>query len=89
MFLSVTCEYILRVYMSQSSVITVKVPEQMKKKMQQVNVNWSEYIRECVQRKIDEQKKKAAAVKLDEIRNRAKPVSEEELLAWIREGRER
>ena len=75
--------------MSQSSVITVKVPEQMKKKMQQVNVNWSEYIRECVQRKIDEQKKKAAAVKLDEIRNRAKPVSEEELLAWIREGRER
>jgi len=61
----------------------------MKKKMQQVNVNWSEYIRECVQRKIDEQKKKAAAVKLDEIRNRAKPVSEEELLAWIREGRER
>ena len=89
MFLSVTSEYILRICMSQSSVITVKVPEQMKKKMQQVNVNWSEYIRECVQRKIDEQKKKAAAVKLDEIRNRAKPVSEEELLAWIREGRER
>ena len=89
MFLSVTCGYILRICMSQSSVITVKVPEQMKKKMQQVNVNWSEYIRECVQRKIDEQKKKAAAVKLDEIRNRAKPVSEEELLAWIREGRER
>lgn len=75
--------------MSQPSVITVKVPEQMKKKMKQVNVNWSEYIRECVQKKIDEQKRKAAAVKLDEIRNRAKPVSEEELLVWIREGRER
>jgi Arc/MetJ-type ribon-helix-helix transcriptional regulator len=75
--------------MVQSSAITVKVPEQMKKKMQQVNVNWSEYIRECVQKKIDEQKKKAASIKLDEIREHAKPVSEDELLSWIREGRER
>ena len=75
--------------MAQSSVITVKVPDQMKKKMKQVNVNWSAYIRECVQKKIDEQKKKAAAARLDEIRNRAKPVTEEELLAWIREGREK
>ena len=75
--------------MVQSSVITVKVPDQLKEKMKQVKVNWSEYIRECVQKKIDEQKKKAASVKLDEIRKRAKPASEEELLSWIREGRER
>jgi Arc/MetJ-type ribon-helix-helix transcriptional regulator len=75
--------------MTQSSVVTVKVPDQMKKKMKQINVNWSEYIRECVQKKIDEQKKKDASAKLDEIRKRAKPVSEEELLSWIREGRER
>ena len=81
--------YILQIYMVQSSAITVKIPDQMKKKMKQVKVNWSEYIRECVQKKIDEQKKKAASVKLDEIRKRAKPVSEEELLSWIREGRER
>ena len=81
--------YILQICMVQSSAITVKIPDQMKKKMKQVKANWSEYIRECVQKKIDEQKKKAASVKLDEIRKRAKPVSEEELLSWIREGRER
>ena len=75
--------------MAESSVITVKVPDQMKKKMKQVKVNWSEYIRECVQKKIDEQKMRDAAVKLDEIRKRAKPVLEEELLSWINEGRER
>jgi len=57
--------------------------------MKQVKVNWSEYIRECVQKKIDEQKMKEASAKLDEIRMRARPVSEEELLTWIREGRER
>ena len=75
--------------MAESSVITVKVPDQMKKKMKQVKVNWSEYIRECVQKKIDEQKMRDAAIKLDEIRKRAKPVLEEELLSWINEGRER
>jgi hypothetical protein len=71
------------------NVITVKVPEDLKKQMNQVNINWSEYIRDCVQKKIDEQKMKQASAKLDQIRLRAKPVSEEELLSWIKEGRER
>jgi Arc/MetJ-type ribon-helix-helix transcriptional regulator len=74
---------------SQTNIITVKVPNELKKKMKQIDVNWSEYIRECVQKKIDEQKMKEASAKLDEIRMRAKPVSEEELQSWIREGRER
>jgi Arc/MetJ-type ribon-helix-helix transcriptional regulator len=71
------------------NVITVKVPDDLKEKMNQVNINWSEYIRECVQKRIDEQKMKEASAKLDEIRSRAKPVSEDELLSWIKEGRER
>lgn len=75
--------------MTEVNVITVKVPVELKKEMKQVNVNWSEYIRECVQKKIDEQKMKEASAMLDEIRLRAKPVSEEEMRAWIKEGRER
>ena len=81
--------YIPGCCMGQVNVITVKVPAELKKEMKQVKVNWSEYIRECVQKKIKEQKMRAASAKLDEIRARAKPVSEEELLSWIREGRER
>jgi post-segregation antitoxin (ccd killing protein) len=75
--------------MSETNIITVKVPNELKKEMKQVDVNWSKYIRECVQKKIDEQKMKEASVKLDEIRMRAKPISEDELLTWIQEGRER
>ena len=75
--------------MEQVEVITVKVPKELKRDMKQVDVNWSEYIRQCIQKKIDQQKMKAASDKLDEIRKRTKPVSEEELLSWIREGRER
>ena len=74
--------------MEQVDVITVKVPKELKKNMKQVKINWSEYIRDCVQKKIDEQKRRAAFAKLDEIRKRSKPVTEEEVLAWIREGRE-
>jgi len=90
MFISNTRQYSPLMYMvKQVDVITVKVPSELKKQMKQVKVNWSQYIRECVQKKIDQEKMRAASEKLDEIRKRSKPVSEEELLSWIREGRER
>jgi hypothetical protein len=67
--------------------ITVKIPKSMKQDMKKIELNWSQYVRECLQEKIDEQKKKEAFEKLDQIRKRSKPVTNEETLAWIREGR--
>jgi conjugal transfer/entry exclusion protein len=75
--------------MGKVEVITVKVPSELKKQMKQVDVNWSQYIRECVQKKINEQTRKAASKRLDEIRKRTKPTSNEEIVSWIREDRER
>ena len=75
--------------MGQINVITVKIPSELKKKMKQVKVNWSEYIRESIQTKIEEQRMKVASAKLDEVRTRVKPVPTEELVSWIREDRER
>lgn len=71
------------------SAVTVKVSGELKEKMKRVKVNWSEYIRDAIQRKIEEQRMKAASVKIDEVRKRAKPVSTDELVSWIREDRER
>jgi hypothetical protein len=76
-------------YMSQINVITVKVPSELKRKMKQVKVNWSEYIRDSIQKKIEEQRLKAASAKIDQVRTRVKPVPTEELVSWIREDRER
>ena len=76
-------------YMEQCDVITVKVPKELKKNMKQVKINWSEYIRECVQKKVEEQKMRAASAKLDEIRKRTNPTTTEEIVSWIREDRER
>jgi len=75
--------------MGKVNVVTVKVSADLKKKMKQVKVNWSEYIRGAVQRKIEEQRLREASVKLDEVRMRSKEVSTRELVSWIREGRER
>ena len=78
-----------QVGMSEESVVTVRVPRELKDEMKRVDVNWSQYIRDSIQKKIDEQRIKDASDKLDQIRARTKPVSTEELLSWIREGRKR
>jgi hypothetical protein len=69
-------------------VITVKVTEKLKADMKTVDENWSEYIRQCIQKRIDLHRRQKASEALDEIRKRSKPVSNDELLSWIREGRE-
>jgi len=71
------------------SAVTVKVSDELKEKMKQVKVNWSEYIREAIKKKIEEQRVKPASAKIDEVRKRAKPVPTDELMSWIREDRER
>lgn len=68
-------------------IITVKIPKTMKKEMNKIELNWSQYIRGCLQNKIDDQKKKEAFEKLDQIRKRSKPTTNEEILAWIEQGR--
>jgi len=38
--------------------VTVKASSELKEKMKQVKVNWSQYIRDAIQKKIEEQKLK-------------------------------
>ena len=76
------------IYMENPNVITIKVPGELKKKMKRVKINWSQYIRDCVQNKIEQQDMIEASAKLDEIRKRTKPTSTAEIVSWIREDRE-
>jgi hypothetical protein len=81
--------YILWIIMGDVDVITVKVPRELKKKMKQVDMNWSQFIRESIERKMEEQRMTDASRRLDDIRGRGGQVSTEELVSWIREDRER
>ena len=69
--------------------MSVKVPEEIRKLMRKVDVNWSEYLREAIEIKIRVEMAKDATRRLDEIRERAGKVPTEELVRWIREDRER
>jgi len=75
--------------MGKVSVITVKVPDELKEKMRQVKVNWSRYLREAIKKKVEEASLRAASAKIDEVRLRVRPVPTDELVSWIREDRER
>lgn len=74
--------------MSGNSVITVKVPKEMKRKMDEFKMNWSDYIRKSIESKIQETELRKASQKLDEIRSNSKSVSTKQLVSWIREDRE-
>jgi len=76
-------------YLGKLVNISVKVPEELRELMRQVNVNWSEYIKEAIKVKIREEFAKEASKKLDEIQARAKRVSTEVIVKWLREERER
>ncbi|MEM2448495.1 MAG: hypothetical protein QXT14_06060 [Candidatus Bathyarchaeia archaeon] len=69
--------------------VSVKVPEEVRRLMKRVNVNWSEYLRRIIEAKIREEIAKEVAEKLDEIRRRSGEVSTKEIVKWIREDREK
>lgn len=75
--------------MTKISVITVKVPRELKERMKTIDMNWSEYIRAAIQKRVEEEGVRRASKRLDEIRGRAKTVPTTELLRWIREDRGR
>jgi len=77
------------IYLGRLVNVSVKVPEEIRKLMKKVNVNWSEYLRGVIEDKVRLEISKDAMTKLDEIRKRARKVSTEEIVKWLREDRER
>ncbi|PLJ78210.1 MAG: hypothetical protein B7L53_01850 [Thermofilum sp. NZ13] len=76
-------------YLGRLVNVSVKVPEELRELMRQVNVNWSEYLREVIKARIREELAKEASKKLDEIQARAVRVPTEVVVRWLREERER
>ena len=58
------------------AVITVRVPDELKLKMKELDINWSEEIREFIRRRIDEEERRKKIKEALEILKRT-PVSVE------------
>lgn len=52
--------------------LSVRLPEETKKKMKELDIDWSDYIRKAVEEKIREARRKNAAESMDRIRGRTK-----------------
>jgi chemotaxis regulatin CheY-phosphate phosphatase CheZ len=69
--------------------VSIKVPVELKKRMKEVDVNWSEYLRSVIEAKVKEELAKKASQILEEIQKRVKEIPTEEIVKWIREDRQR
>ncbi len=70
--------------------ITVRVGEDLRKKMKEVRINWSEYIREAIRKRIElEERKRAAEELLKDLREVKRRVPKGFVNSSIREGRDR
>jgi hypothetical protein len=52
--------------------LSIRIPEETKKKMREVDIDWSEYIRNAIEVKIRETRRKNGADSMDRIRERTK-----------------
>lgn len=54
------------------SPLSVRLPEETKKKMKKLDVDWPEYIRQAIEAKIREEKRARSAESMDRIRAKTK-----------------
>ena len=52
------------------SIVSVRIPEDVKQKMNRIQEDWPEFIRQAIVRRIEEHEKMEAARRIDEIRSR-------------------
>ncbi len=70
--------------------ITVRIDDELRRKMREIKINWSEYIREAIRRRIElEERRKAAERLLKDLREGKRKVPPGFVDEAIRERRER
>lgn len=75
--------------LSRLVTFSVKIPRELREKMEEIDINWAEYVRNAIKNKVREIERKRASRELDNIRKKTKTVKTDELLSWIREDRQR
>jgi hypothetical protein len=71
-----------------TEVVSIRISEETKREMEQVKVNWSEYIRGAIIQKINEEKRKEAFFSVKEILKDISPAPEGFAAKSVREDRD-
>jgi predicted DNA-binding protein len=67
-----TYKYTSNATKTMTGSLSIRIPEETKKKMAELDVDWPAYIRRAIEEKIDEIKRKKAAESMDRIRAKTK-----------------
>ena len=71
------------------SVITIRVERELKERMKEIKINWSEFIREAIRKRIEqEERRKAVETLLRDLKNKRCSVPRGFINRTIREVRE-
>ncbi len=69
--------------------ITIRVDEELRRRMRKVKINWSEYLREAIRKRIEiEERREAAKALLEDLRSGKYAVPRGFVDRAIREARE-
>ena len=69
--------------------ITIRVDEELRRRMRKVKINWSEYLREAIRKRIEiEERREAAKALLEDLRSGKHAVPRGFVNRAIREARE-
>lgn len=58
--------------MSNNSNLSIRIPKVVKEQMNDIDVNWPEYLRAAIEDKIKEARRKKAAKSMDTIRSKTR-----------------
>ncbi len=70
------------------AVISVRIPDELKAKMKELDVNWSEEIRRFIERRIREEDKEKALRKMHELLTGGTPAERGTGRKYVREDRD-
>ncbi len=70
------------------AVISVRIPDELKAKMKEFDVNWSEEIRKFIERRIREEEKEKALRKMHELLLGGTPAERSTGRKYVREDRD-
>lgn len=59
--------------MGKTSSLSIRISNEVKEKMKDIDIDWSDYLRMAIENKIKEAKRKNAATSIDKLRSKTKP----------------
>ena len=86
MFISMYDAYI---YGDVMAVVSIRIPDELKAKMKEVNINWSEEIRRFIEMKIREQEKRKLLDEIDAfLEKEVPPMKRGQAVKLVRDARD-